>query len=125
MASAGSTGLVRSYSVSSAALTPASASISTPVRASSAHSQYTRMAWRSGTGTQRTRTSSSEMGWHNGISCEAILAPCRPAISAITSASPLGRRRSTTVANAAAPARNSPTATARRRVGRLLRISAM
>src|SRR5690606_1043116 len=125
MASAGSTGLVRSYSVSSAAFTPASASISTPVRASVAHSQYTRMAWRAGTGTQRTCTSSSGSGWHSGISAEAIFAPCRPATSAITRASPFGRRRSTIMGKAAAPAISSPTATARRRVGRLLRMSAM
>ena len=66
-----------------------------PVRASVAHSQYTRMAWRSGTGSQRTRTSSNVSGWHSGISAEAIFAPCSPATSAMTSASPLGRRRST------------------------------
>jgi hypothetical protein len=48
MVSAGSIGLVRSYSVSRAALAPASASISTPVFAVSEVSQYTRIACRSG-----------------------------------------------------------------------------
>ncbi|MNN35487.1 hypothetical protein D3C81_1493380 [compost metagenome] len=95
MRSAGSTGLLRSYRVSNAAFTPASASISTPVRASLAHSHHTRIDCRSGTGAQYTCTSSSGSGWHSGISIEAIFAPCKPAISAITSASPLGRRRST------------------------------
>ena len=49
--SAGSTGLVRSYRVNRAAVAPARASISTPVLAVSAASQYTRIAWRSGTAT--------------------------------------------------------------------------
>jgi hypothetical protein len=80
--------LAMSYTVSSAMVAPARASISTPVRPIVRTVASTRTPGMAGSVTRETATSVRGRGWHSGISSAVRLAAMMPATRATPSTSP-------------------------------------
>lgn len=110
-----------SYTVSAAALTAQSASISTPVGANAL--TVASISTKLSTVLNEISTDVGAMGWHRGTIRHVSLAARIPAMRAAASASPLGKVPCLSARSARAFSRTAPRAVAARRVARFAEIS--